>query len=426
MNFELDRVKPAIVGLGYVGLPLVLALAKHFDCIGFDIDQNRIKELNQLIDRTGEFERAEFVDSKRILFTHNRADLPAANVFIVAVPTPVDENKNPDLGPLRAATEMIAHCIKQGDVVVYESTVYPGATEEVCIPILEKYSGLKLNQTFFCGYSPERISPGDKKKRLADVVKITSGSTPEAAQFIDSIYQKIIRAGTHKAPSIKVAEAAKAIENTQRDVNIALANELAIIFRRLEIDTEAVLQAAGTKWNFMAVRPGLVGGHCIGVDPYYLIHKAQSVGVYAELITAARRINDRMSEYVSTQLMRLMALRQINIVGAKILILGLAFKENCADLRNTRVVEIISELKRCHADLDVCDPWVDPQETKELFDLELQKSPPNNTYDAILICVGHQQFKEMGEVGMRKLLRNNGIIYDAKYVLPAHASDERL
>ncbi len=416
----------AVIGLGYVGLPLSAALAEHFDVLGFDIDPKRVAELAAGSDRTGELDDAELQAATRLRFSADTDDLATANVFIVAVPTPITAQRLPDLSPLLAASRTIGARLKRGDVVIYESTVYPGCTEEDCVPVLEEASGLRFNEDFYCGYSPERINPGDRERRVADIVKITSGSTPAAAEFVDALYRKVIRAGTHLAPSIAVAEAAKAVENTQRDVNIALANELALIFKRLSIDTEAVLEAAGTKWNFMPVRPGLVGGHCIGVDPYYLIHRAEQAGHYPELIRAARRINDGMSAHVSGELVKLMALRGIGVVNSRILLLGLSFKENCPDLRNTRVMEIVAELSRYHAAVDVHDPWVDAGEASEEYGVDLCAAPEAGSYDAILITVAHRQFREMGEVGLRRWLKSNGVIFDVRYALRLGESDSRL
>jgi UDP-N-acetyl-D-galactosamine dehydrogenase len=416
----------AVIGMGYVGLPLAVALAEHFEVIGFDIDQSRVSDLAAGHDRTHEVDADELQSVPRLRFSAQRADLGAANIYIIAVPTPVTAQRLPDLAPLRGASREVGCWLKRGDVVIFESTVYPGCTEEDCVPELEQASGLRYNVDFYCGYSPERINPGDKARRLPDIVKITSGSTPEVADYVDALYRKIIRAGTHKAPSIAVAEAAKAVENTQRDVNIALANELALIFKRLDIDTEAVLAAAGTKWNFMPVRPGLVGGHCIGVDPYYLIHKAEEAGHYPELIRASRRINDGMSAHISGEMIKLMALKGLPIVGSRILILGLAFKEDCPDLRNTRVVEVLRDLRRFHAEVDIHDPWVDPAEAKHEYQVELCPEPPVAAYDAILIAVAHRQYRELGQAGLRAWLKPGGVIYDIKYALGVGEAEARL
>ncbi len=416
----------AIVGLGYVGLPLAVEFGKHLPTVGFDINRHRVEQLLQGIDITLETTAEELTASKQLLITCDRDAIADCNVFIVTVPTPVDNNKQPDLTPLRKASETVAHVLKAGDVVIYESTVYPGATEEECIPVMEKISGLTFNKDFFAGYSPERINPGDKQRRLTNILKITSGSTPEVADFVDDLYRRIITAGTHKATSIRVAEAAKVIENTQRDVNIALVNELAQIFKRLGIDTEDVLKAAGTKWNFLPYRPGLVGGHCIGVDPYYLASKAQQHGYFPEIITAARRINDGMGVYVASEVMRLMTQKRIHIVDSNILMLGLAFKENCPDLRNTRVVDIVQELKLCNAHVDVFDPWVKADEAEEEFGFRTIENPAQRHYDAIIVAVAHDQFKEMGIDAVRKLAKNTAVIFDIKYVFPADKVDGRL
>ncbi len=423
---KLSNARPAIIGLGYVGLPLALAFGRLRPTIGFDIDSARIEALRRGEDVTGECSAAEMATAQHLRFTAGPADLAAANVYIIAVPTPVNRHNRPDLTPLERASETVGRYLSKGDVVVYESTVYPGATEEVCVPILERVSGLRCNLDFHVGYSPERINPGDKQRRLADIVKVTSGSTPEAAAFVDALYREVVPAGTHLAPSIRVAEAAKAIENTQRDVNIALMNEFAQLFARLGLDTEAVLKAAGTKWNFLPFRPGLVGGHCIGVDPYYLVHKAQEVGYHPELILAARRINEGMSAYVTGELLKLMARHRIGIVDARILVLGITFKENCPDLRNTRVVEIIEALRSYHAQVDVYDPWADVEECRREYGIELCPSPTAGSYDAVLIAVGHQQFGALGAKGIRAWCKPGGVVYDVKYVLPGEDSDGRL
>lgn len=423
----LDEATIAVIGMGYVGLPLAAALAEHFQVIGFDIDPGRVSGLAEGIDRTKEMSAEELrAVGQRLRFTADPADLVRADIYIIAVPTPVTAQRLPDLGPLRAASQLVGGVLRPGNVVIYESTVYPGCTEEDCVSELQRASGLRYNRDFYCGYSPERINPGDKARRLPDIVKVTSGSTPEVAAHVDALYRRIIAAGTHLAPSIAVAEAAKAVENTQRDVNIALANELALIFKRLGIDTEAVLAAAGTKWNFMPVRPGLVGGHCIGVDPYYLIHKAEEAGHYPELIRASRRINDGMSAHVSGELIKLMALNGLTVVGSRILILGLAFKEDCPDLRNTRVIEVIRELRRFHAQIDVHDPWVDPTEARHEYAIELCQQPATASYDAILIAVAHRQFREAGAAGLRAWLKPHGVIFDLKYALPLGEAEGRL
>ena len=424
MNIESPRI--AIIGLGYVGLPLAVEFGKQLPTVGFDINEHRINELRRGIDSTLETSSAELAEATRLTITGENSALVDCNVYIVTVPTPVDDNKQPDLTPLRKASETVGKVLKAGDIVIYESTVYPGATEEVCVPVMEKISGLKFNTDFFAGYSPERINPGDKQRRLTNILKITSGSTPEAADFVDALYRRIVTAGTYKASTIRVAEAAKVIENTQRDVNIALVNELAQIFKRLGIDTEDVLKAAGTKWNFLPYRPGLVGGHCIGVDPYYLASKAQQHGYFPEIITASRRINDGMGVYVASEVMRLMTQKRIHIVDANILVLGLAFKENCPDLRNTRVVDIVQELKLCNAHVDVFDPWVDSAHAEAEFGFATIKQPAERHYDAIIVAVAHDQFKDMGIDAVRKLAKNTSIIFDIKYVFPADKVDGRL
>lgn len=392
---QLSDLKNAIIGLGYVGLPLAVEFGKQLPVVGFDIHQKRIQELQSGQDHTLEVSSEELKQAIHLSYSANLDDLRSCNFFIVTVSTPIDEFKQPDLTPLIKASTSIGKVLKKGDVVVYESTVYPGATEEACIPVLEQVSGLKFNQDFFAGYSPERINPGDKLHRVTNILKVTSGSTPEVADFVDAVYQLIVTAGTHKAPSIKVAEAAKVIENTQRDVNIALINELAVIFNKLGIDTEAVLQAAGTKWNFLPFRPGLVGGHCIGVDPYYLTHKAQSLGLHPEIILAARRLNDRMGEYVATQLIKEMVKQRIQVVGSKIIVMGLSFKENCPDIRNTKIVDMVKALKEydLDLDLDIYDPWVDPLDAAKEYGIDPIASLANGKYDAIVLAVAHDQFK---------------------------------
>lgn len=423
---ELQNAKIAIIGLGYVGLPLAVEFGKIFPTLGFDIRISRIDELRQGIDSTLELNPHEMAESTKIHYSADKADLVACNVYIVTVPTPIDNAKRPDLTPLIKASEMIGSVLKTGDVVVYESTVYPGCTEEVCVPILERVSGLVFNRDFYAGYSPERINPGDKEHRVTNILKVTSGSTPETADFVDSLYRSIIVAGTHKASNLKVAEAAKVIENTQRDVNIALINELALIFNKLGIDTLEVLEAAGTKWNFLPFRPGLVGGHCIGVDPYYLTHKAQEVGYHPEVILAGRRINDGMGAFVATQTIRLMANKKINPVGAKILVLGLAFKENCPDVRNTRVVDILASLNDYHTQVDVYDPWVDADEAEHEYGIRPIGSPQVDSYDAIIIAVAHNQFKALGAEGIRDFGKKSSVIYDVKHILSRAAVDGRL
>ena len=423
---QLSDLKIAIIGLGYVGLPLAVEFGKKVPVIGFDIHQKRIDELQSGQDHTLEVSPEELKQASKLSYSADLAELKDCNFFIVTVPTPIDDFKQPDLTPLIKASTSIGQVLKKGDVVVYESTVYPGATEEVCIPVLEKQSGLIFNQDFFAGYSPERINPGDKLHRVTNILKITSGSTPEIADFVDQVYNLVIEAGTHKAPSIKVAEAAKVIENTQRDVNIALINELAIIFNKMGIDTEAVLQAAGTKWNFLPFRPGLVGGHCIGVDPYYLTHKAQAIGYHPEIILAGRRLNDSMGAYVVTQLVKGMIKKKIQVEGAKVLVLGLSFKENCPDIRNTKIIDIVHELKEYHMDVDVYDPWVDASEAEHEYAITPVQSVKTDTYDAVILAVAHNQFKEMGVTEIRALGKASHVLYDLKYVLETAESDIRL
>ncbi|TCB70950.1 Vi polysaccharide biosynthesis UDP-N-acetylglucosamine C-6 dehydrogenase TviB [Acinetobacter sp. ANC 4216] len=423
---QLSELKIAIIGLGYVGLPLAVEFGKQVSVVGFDIHQKRIDELKSGQDHTLEVSPEELKQSTHLTYTANLEDLKDCNFFIVTVPTPIDEYKQPDLTPLVKASQSIGKVLKDGDIVVYESTVYPGATEEVCIPELEKVSGLKFNQDFFAGYSPERINPGDKLHRVTNILKITSGSTPEVADFVDQVYNLIIEAGTHKATSIKVAEAAKVIENTQRDVNIALINELALIFNKMGIDTEAVLEAAGTKWNFLPFRPGLVGGHCIGVDPYYLTHKAQAIGYHPEIILAGRRLNDGMGAYVVTQLVKGMLKKRIQVEDAKVLILGLSFKENCPDIRNTRIIDIVNELKEYHVNVDVYDPWVDCAEAEHEYGIQPVSTLTDHSYDAIILAVAHHQFKEMGVEKIRALGKAEHVLYDLKYVLAQSESDLRL
>ena len=423
---RIDEVKLAVVGLGYVGLPLAVEYGKKRSVIGFDINTKRIQALKAGHDHTLEVEDAELAQAKGLTYTADRADLAAANVYIVTVPTPIDAYKQPDLTPLVKASETIGAVLKRGDIVIYESTVYPGATEEDCVPVLERVSGLKFNQDFYAGYSPERINPGDKAHRVNTIKKVTSGSTPEIADLVDDLYNEIITAGTHKASSIRVAEAAKVIENTQRDVNIALINELALIFNKMGIDTEAVLQAAGTKWNFLPFRPGLVGGHCIGVDPYYLTHKAQAIGYHPEIILAGRRLNDSMGGYVVSQLVKCMTKERIHVQGARVLVMGLAFKENCPDLRNTRIVDIVNELGEYNVDVDVYDPWVDPEEAVHEYGITPVGEPQEGKYDAIILAVSHQQFIDMGAGAIRKLGKTKHVLYDLKYLLPPNESDLRL
>lgn len=415
-----------IIGLGYVGLPLAVEFGKYFKTIGFDINQARVTELINGHDSTLETTDDELVDAQHLSYTLNPNDLAHCNVYIITVPTPIDIHKRPDLLPLRKSSETVGKLLSNNDIVIYESTVYPGTTEEVCVPILEQCSQLTFNKDFFVGYSPERINPGDKTHRLPTILKVTSGSTAETADFVDNLYQKIITAGTYKAESIKVAEAAKVIENTQRDINIALVNELALIFNKLNISTEAVLNAAGTKWNFLPFRPGLVGGHCIGVDPYYLTHKAQEIGYHPDMILAGRRLNDGMGTHVAQQIIELMLKNKQHVVDAKILMLGLTFKENCPDIRNTRITDIIDELTSYHAQIDVHDPWVSKEDASRELDINLIESPQANYYDAIIIGVAHDQFKTMGIDAIRKLGKSNAIVYDVKYLYPADQVDGRL
>ena len=422
----MTKIKIGIIGLGYVGLPLAVEFGKLYSTLGFDINTQRIAELRTGIDRTLETSTAELLEATQLSFSHNAANLSQCNTYIVTVPTPINAHKQPDLSPLEKASALLGTVIKANDIVIYESTVYPGATEEVCVPILEKVSGLKFNTDFFVGYSPERINPGDKEHRVTNIFKITSGSTPEIADKVDALYRSIISAGTHKASSIKVAEAAKVIENTQRDVNIALINELALLFNKLNIDTEEVLIAAGTKWNFLPFRPGLVGGHCIGVDPYYLTHKAQAVGYNPEIILAGRRLNDSMGSYIVGEVIKLMLKKRLHIAEAKILIMGLTFKENCPDIRNTRVIDIINEFNSYGAQVDVFDPWVDPEETQHEYGITPINSPAENTYDAILLAVKHDQFTKMGAEAIRELGKDQHVLYDIKYLLPAQQVDGRL
>lgn len=426
MNFSLENARVGIIGLGYVGLPLAVEFGKKSPTIGFDINQDRIDELSAGRDSTLECSDNELAEAKYLSYTSSLQELKECNVYIVTVPTPIDEHKQPDLTPLIKASEALGTVVNQGDIIIYESTVYPGATEEDCIPVVERVSGLKFNQDFFAGYSPERINPGDKEHRVTNILKVTSGSTPEVAEFVDQLYKTIITAGTHKASSIKVAEAAKVIENTQRDVNIALINELSIIFNKLGIDTLEVLEAAGTKWNFLPFRPGLVGGHCIGVDPYYLTHKAQAVGYHPEMILAGRRLNDGMGQYVVSQLVKKMLKKRIHVEGANVLVMGLTFKENCPDLRNTKVVDIISELKEYNINVDVMDPWCSNDEAQHEYGLTLCKKEKQGHYDAIIMAVSHNEFKEMGVEKIRILGKPEHVLYDLKYVLDKESVDMRL
>ena len=423
---DLATTHIGIVGLGYVGLPLAVEFGKHFPTLGLDINEKRIRELLSGTDSTLEVTPEELRQARQLRYTHRAEDLTDCNAYIVTVPTPVDDYKRPDFGPLIGASTTVGRLLKTGDVVIYESTVYPGATEEVCVPILERESGLRFNRDFFAGYSPERINPGDKEHRVTTIRKITAGSTPEVAEFVDNLYRRIITAGTHKASSIRVAEAAKVIENTQRDVNIALINELALLFERLGIDTEEVLLAAGSKWNFLPFRPGLVGGHCIGVDPYYLTHKAQEIGYHPEMILAGRRINDGMGAYVVQRVVKLMNQRRIGVMDANVLVMGLTFKENCPDLRNTRVVDIVQEFRDYNALVDVYDPWVDPREAQHEYGIEPIALPQPGQYDAIILAVAHRQFHELGTAGLRALGKPGAVLFDVKYLLPATDVDGRL
>ena len=423
---ELSNPRIAIVGLGYVGLPLAVEFGKHFPTLGFDINAERVRELTGGWDRTLEVDSDELAAAPLLRYSSDPVELKGCTTYIITVPTPIDEYKRPDLTPLHRASEMLGTVVTKGDVIIYESTVYPGCTEEDCIPIIERVSGLCFNTDFFAGYSPERINPGDKQHRVTGIVKVTSGSTPEAAEYVDALYRTIIAAGTHRASSIKVAEAAKVIENTQRDVNIALINELALIFNRLGIDTLEVLEAAGSKWNFLPFRPGLVGGHCIGVDPYYLTHKAQEIGYHPEVILAGRRINDTMGLYVTDTVVKLMTRKRIHVVDADILVMGLSFKENCPDIRNTRVIDIVREFQSYNARVDVCDPWVDPAEAAHEYGITTLKKLPSKQYDAVIIAVAHREFVDMGAAGIRCLLKPRSVLFDIKYVLPREASDARL
>ncbi|WP_417566245.1 Vi polysaccharide biosynthesis UDP-N-acetylglucosamine C-6 dehydrogenase TviB [Marinobacter sp.] len=423
---QTDNLTLAVIGLGYVGLPLAVEFGKKRPVIGFDISQERIAELQSGRDHTQEVSSDEMGQAVHLSYTASAEDLKAANVYIVTVPTPIDEHKRPDLTPLIKASETIGKSLKKGDIVIYESTVYPGATEEDCVPVLERVSGLVFNRDFYAGYSPERINPGDKEHRVTNIKKVTAGSTPEIADLVDALYNEIITVGTHKASSIKVAEAAKVIENTQRDLNIALINELAMIFNKMGIDTEAVLLAAGSKWNFLPFRPGLVGGHCIGVDPYYLTHKAQTIGYHPEIILAGRRLNDGMGAYVVSQLVKAMLKKRIQVEGARVLVMGLAFKENCPDLRNTRVVDIVRELAEYNIEVDVYDPWVSAAEAQHEYGIEPIEQPKHGQYDGVILAVGHNQFKALGAAGIRALAKPVGVVYDLKYILSAHESDIRL
>jgi len=416
----------AVIGLGYVGLPLAVEFGKRYLTTGFDINRSRIAALISGHDSTLEVDTAALESAAHLSYTTDVDKLKTCNIYIVTVPTPIDIHKRPDLSPLEKASETVGKVLSKDDIVIYESTVYPGATEEVCVPILEKHSGLTFNKNFYCGYSPERINPGDKEHRVTTIKKVTSGSTLEIADKVDALYRSIITAGTHKASSIKVAEAAKVIENTQRDINIALINELAMIFRRLGIDTEEVLKAAGSKWNFLPFRPGLVGGHCIGVDPYYLTHKAMKVGYYPEIILTGRKLNDSMGKYVANEIINLMTKKRIQVVDSNILVMGLTFKEDCPDIRNTRVVDVVQELSGFHCNIDVYDPWIDKEESIREYGITPVEQPEPGKYDAVIIAVAHHQFKAMGITAIRALGKKNHVLYDIKYILPAEKVDGRL
>ncbi|MBY6058532.1 nucleotide sugar dehydrogenase [Leisingera daeponensis] len=418
--------KICVIGLGYVGLPLAAAFGRHREVIGFDIDPGRISELRRGVDRTRELEPEELAVAEHLSFTSDPAEIAGCSIYIVTVPTPVDASHRPDLGPLLAASAIVGGVLKPGDLVIYESTVYPGATEEDCVPVLEARSGLAFNRDFFAGYSPERINPGDKQRRLKDVVKVTSGSTPEVAERVDALYQEVVAAGTHKAASIRVAEAAKVIENSQRDINIALVNELAKIFNKMGIDTQAVLEAAGTKWNFLPFRPGLVGGHCIGVDPYYLTHKAEQLGYHPEILLAGRRLNDGMGAYAAGEMVKAMLKRGLPVAGARVLVMGLTFKENCPDLRNTRVIDVVRGLEEFGVAVDVHDPHADPQEAQEAYGIPLVSEPGQGVYAGVVLAVAHAEFREMGAGAVRKFGTAGALVYDLKYVLAPDEADLRL
>lgn len=423
---NLDNMKIAVIGLGYVGLPLLVEFGKRYPCLGFDLNEKRIQSLRQHLDHTLELSEQELASATRATYSSSPEDLATCNVYIVTVPTPVDHHKRPLVEPLQKASAMIAPYLQKGDIVIYESTVYPGASEEVCVPILEAGSGLKLNQDFYLGYSPERINPGDKVHRLTNITKVTAGSTPEAGRFVDELYASIVTAGTYPVSSIKVAEAAKVIENTQRDLNIALINELCLIFNLIGIDTEEVLKAAETKWNFLPFRPGLVGGHCIGVDPYYLTYKAEDLGYRPEVILAGRRINDGMGPYIAERLIKKMTQEKIHVVDSKVLVLGLSFKENTPDLRNTKVVDLIRTLQSYHVQVDIHDPWVDADDAMKEYGLALIAEPQPSTYDAVVIAVAHKQFKSMGSEAVVRLSKAKHVIFDVKYLFPQDAGFYRL
>tara|TARA_B100001057_G_scaffold494924_1_gene592636 strand:- start:3764 stop:5044 length:1281 start_codon:yes stop_codon:yes gene_type:complete len=418
MNKKINQLKIAIIGLGYVGLPLALEFAKKKTVIAFDIEKKRIKQLKVGFDKNFETSKKDIKKKKKIRFTNNEEDLKLANCFIITVPTPIKKNKKPELNPLLSASKTVGKCIKKGDLIIYESTVYPGCIEEKCVPVLERYSKLEYNKDFFCGYSPERINPGDKKHNITNIKKITSGSTTEVAEFVDKLYRSIVKVGTHKAPNIKVAEAAKVIENTQRDLNIAFINELSVLFSRLNIDTKDVLDAAGSKWNFLKFAPGLVGGHCIGVDPYYLTHKAKTIGYNPKIILSGREINDNMGLHIASQLKKKLKQENINIKGARILVMGLTFKENCADIRNSGVKVVIDELKKSKCKVDLKDPWADKNEIKNIYKVYPISKPNKNTYDAVILAVAHKKFKSIGIKSIHEMCKKKHVIYDLKYLFP--------
>jgi UDP-N-acetyl-D-glucosamine/UDP-N-acetyl-D-galactosamine dehydrogenase len=423
---KLPDIRVGILGLGYVGLPLAVHLAREFPVVGFDIDERRIAELKNGFDRTREVTQEEMQLAKYVTYSADPIELRACNFYLVTVPTPIDEAKRPDLAPLIKASEMVGRILNRGDVVVYESTVYPGATEEICVPIIEQTSGLKFNVDFYAGYSPERVNPADPVRRLPNIKKITSGSTPEIADLVDSVYAKVITAGTHRATSIRVAEAAKVIENVQRDVNIALFNELAQLFKKMGIESREVFEAAGTKWNFHFYRPGLVGGHCIGVDPYYLTHKAQALGFHPEMILAGRRINDSMAAFVAQDIIKMMLQKKLRVDGARILVMGFAFKQNCPDIRNTKVADLVAELQAFGHQVTICDPLADPNDVLHEYALNIQTAIPAGPFDAVVLAVRHDSFVELGATKIRNLLVPGGLLYDIKEVMPVADSDARI